>query len=73
MQDDHMEYDDGQDQMQTEQTTVAYASDVVVDTSKTRTTTPYMTKYERARVLGARALQIRYLSFPPPSALVLTL
>ena len=25
-----------------------------------RTTTPYMTKYERARVLGTRALQIRY-------------
>jgi DNA-directed RNA polymerase I, II, and III subunit RPABC2 len=24
-----------------------------------RTTTPYMTKYERARVLGTRALQIR--------------
>lgn len=27
---------------------------------KDRTTTPYMTKYERARVLGTRALQIRY-------------
>ena len=25
-----------------------------------RTTTPYMTKYERARVLGTRALQIRW-------------
>lgn len=25
-----------------------------------RTTTPYMTKYERARVLGTRALQIRF-------------
>ena len=25
-----------------------------------RTTTPYMTKYERARILGTRALQIRY-------------
>lgn len=25
-----------------------------------RMTTPYMTKYERARVLGTRALQIRY-------------
>lgn len=24
-----------------------------------RTTTPYMTKYEKARVLGTRALQIR--------------
>ena len=26
---------------------------------QSRTTTPYMTKYERARVLGTRALQIR--------------
>ncbi|THC93913.1 hypothetical protein EYZ11_006595 [Aspergillus tanneri] len=26
-----------------------------------RTTTPYMTKYERARVLGTRALQIRFV------------
>jgi DNA-directed RNA polymerase I, II, and III subunit RPABC2 len=25
-----------------------------------RKTTPYMTKYEKARVLGTRALQIRY-------------
>jgi DNA-directed RNA polymerase I, II, and III subunit RPABC2 len=28
-----------------------------------RTTTPYMTKYERARILGTRALQIRYARF----------
>ena len=27
-----------------------------------RSTTPYMTKYERARVLGTRALQIRYVT-----------
>ncbi|EXA49238.1 DNA-directed RNA polymerase I, II, and III subunit RPABC2 [Fusarium oxysporum f. sp. raphani 54005] len=27
-----------------------------------RTTTPYMTKYERARILGTRALQIRSAS-----------
>ena len=27
-----------------------------------RQTTPYMTKYERARVLGTRALQIRFVS-----------
>lgn len=26
-----------------------------------RTTTPFMTKYERARILGTRALQIRYV------------
>lgn len=28
-----------------------------------RSTTPYMTKYERARVLGTRALQIRYVRY----------
>ena len=28
---------------------------------KERTTTPYLTKYERARVLGTRALQIRWV------------
>lgn len=28
--------------------------------NENRSTTPYMTKYERARVLGTRALQIRY-------------
>lgn len=27
-----------------------------------RVTTPYMTKYERARILGTRALQIRYVN-----------
>lgn len=27
--------------------------------SKVRQTTPYMTRYERARILGTRALQIR--------------
>ena len=27
-----------------------------------RTTTPYMTKYERARILGTRALQIRFVT-----------
>ena len=32
-----------------------------------RSTTPYMTKYERARVLGTRALQIRFIMPLPPS------
>jgi len=32
-----------------------------------RTTTPYMTKYERARVLGTRALQIRLVHTHPGS------
>jgi DNA-directed RNA polymerase I, II, and III subunit RPABC2 len=29
--------------------------------NKERITTPYLTKYERARILGTRALQIRYV------------
>lgn len=29
--------------------------------NKDRVTTPYLTKYERARILGTRALQIRYV------------
>lgn len=29
--------------------------------NKERVTTPYLTKYERARILGTRALQIRYV------------
>jgi len=29
--------------------------------NKVRITTPYLTKYERARILGTRALQIRYV------------
>uniref|UniRef100_A0A453B371 DNA-directed RNA polymerases I, II, and III subunit RPABC2 n=1 Tax=Aegilops tauschii subsp. strangulata TaxID=200361 RepID=A0A453B371_AEGTS len=29
-------------------------------TARPRNTTKYMTKYERARILGTRALQIRY-------------
>lgn len=39
-----------------------------IDNDK-RTTTPYMTKYERARVLGTRALQIRFV-WPNTSAFV---
>ena len=41
------------------QNTVESEKSKRVDNDK-RTTTPYMTKYERARVLGTRALQIRY-------------
>jgi DNA-directed RNA polymerases I, II, and III subunit RPABC2 len=29
--------------------------------NKERVTTPYLTKYERARILGTRALQIRHV------------
>jgi hypothetical protein len=43
-----IERDDAYEQMGTEAKVV------------TRTTTPYMTKYEKARVLGTRALQLRY-------------
>ncbi|CAO3615643.1 unnamed protein product [Cunninghamella blakesleeana] len=34
------------------------ASSREVSENKEKTTTPYMTKYERARILGTRALQI---------------
>lgn len=34
--------------------------------NKVRITTPYLTKYERARVLGTRALQIRWVYTDPP-------
>ena len=41
-----------------------------------RMTTPYMTKYERARVLGTRALQLRFVcsqaGWKPSSRTVLT-
>jgi hypothetical protein len=40
-----------------------------------RTTTPYMTKYERARILGTRALQIRcvfQISAEEPCVILLT-
>jgi len=36
-----------------------------------RTTTPYMTKYEKARILGTRALQIRCVPSTPPCSLFL--
>jgi hypothetical protein len=42
----------------TEKNTVKSMADKRVPNDK-RTTTPYMTKYEKARVLGTRALQIR--------------
>lgn len=43
---------------------VAAASDVSkAIPPEQRTTTPYMTKYEKARVLGTRALQIRWLRY----------
>jgi DNA-directed RNA polymerase I, II, and III subunit RPABC2 len=43
-----------------EKNTVQSLKDKKVPNDK-RTTTPYMTKYEKARVLGTRALQIRYV------------
>lgn len=39
--------------------------------TENRSTTPYMTKYERARVLGTRALQIRYVGMQEARAAVL--
>ena len=39
--------------------------------NKVRVTTPYLTKYERARILGTRALQIRRVPCPIPVVEVL--
>jgi hypothetical protein len=38
--------------------------EAVVSADRPRITTRYMTKYEKARVLGTRALQIRWLVIP---------
>ena len=51
---------EGGPQQQVKKNAVAGLKDKKVPTEK-RSTTPYMTKYERARVLGTRALQIRYV------------
>ena len=40
--------------------------------NKVRVTTPYLTKYERARILGTRALQIRHVWCPTPLTEALT-
>ena len=40
--------------------------------NQVRITTPYLTKYERARILGTRALQIRSLLIPSSYILVLS-
>jgi len=52
-----------------EKNTVESEKDKRVENDK-RTTTPYMTKYERARVLGTRALQIRYVVGVPQAKFV---
>ncbi len=48
---------DDQDQEHDDNIEIIHEPGGVQDPSK-RTTTPYMTKYERARILGTRALQI---------------
>jgi DNA-directed RNA polymerase I, II, and III subunit RPABC2 len=54
---DDLENGDGGDQA-AEQIDVLPADEGEGKKNAIRTTTPYMTKYERARVLGTRALQI---------------
>jgi len=53
--DDNM---DAMDQMDDENVDVLAATQHTPQVNAKRITTPYMTKYERARVLGTRALQI---------------
>ena len=52
----------GPQQQQVKKNAVVGMKDKKIPTER-RSTTPYMTKYERARVLGTRALQIRYVLF----------
>ncbi|KAI5952614.1 RPO26 [Candida jiufengensis] len=49
--------DDAQHQQQQQQSRKKTVKELAIPKDK-RTTTPYMTKYERARILGTRALQI---------------
>lgn len=49
--------DDALQQQQQQQPRAKTAKELAIPKEK-RTTTPYMTKYERARILGTRALQI---------------
>ncbi|EMG46468.1 RPO26 DNA-directed RNA polymerases I [Candida maltosa Xu316] len=49
--------DDAQQQQQSAQPIKKTTRELAIPKEK-RTTTPYMTKYERARILGTRALQI---------------
>jgi len=59
--DDAIEDDDnieGMDQMDDENIDLMPSGEHVPQLNTKRITTPYMTKYERARVLGTRALQI---------------
>ncbi|XP_065068409.1 DNA-directed RNA polymerases I, II, and III subunit RPABC2-like [Rhopilema esculentum] len=57
--DDDEPYDDAGDaQDEAEDIEVLPATEDTQQRQKKRTTTPYLTKYERARILGTRALQI---------------
>lgn len=40
---------------------IAVDNDEPAPSNKNRITTRYMTKYEKARILGARSLQLRYI------------
>ncbi|KAJ2743009.1 DNA-directed RNA polymerases I, II, and III subunit RPABC2 [Coemansia sp. BCRC 34301] len=58
-QDDYMEEDgDMEVQDQDESVEIFLEKNIEPTPASERITTPYMTKYERARILGARALQI---------------
>lgn len=55
------------------ETEILDGSEPIAASTKEKVTTKYMTKYERARILGTRALQIRYLArtvVRPPARLL---
>lgn len=51
--------DDANDPQPNKRMSGATAASGIKEANSKRVTTPYMTKYERARILGTRALQIR--------------
>ena len=56
--------DGDQEMANGEETTTGTGITGELQPNKVRVTTPYLTKYERARILGTRALQIRLLHYP---------
>lgn len=53
--------DGNQDMVNSDEVTTGAGISGERQPNKERVTTPYLTKYERARILGTRALQIRYI------------
>ena len=64
--------DGDQEMINGEETTAGTGITGEQQPNKVRVTTPYLTKYERARILGTRALQIRLVHYCSSHLLDLT-